>query len=217
VYYTLAGAGVLVAIRRQRLRFLAAWLVGGAVAIELLEQLRPHYFGVRHFLPAGVALPAASALAIAAMDRRNLLRLGASVLLVAGILAFDARGLRGYFEGGRPDWRPLGAYLRATPGDERIIAENEAAALCVAYYVAGPGWLHRPLPEGKEIGRSIVALDGDPAPIAWLWEPGKTAWLVLFNGGKQSAAVKHWAEPYPGVAFPTAAGGAVVQRLDSRR
>jgi hypothetical protein len=162
-----------------------------------------------------VALPAAAALAIASVDRRNLLRLGASILVVAGIVAFDAKGLYDYFDKGRPDWRPLGAYLRATPDKERIITENAYAQLCVAYFVAGPGWLHRPLPGGKESGRSIIALDGDPASIAWLWEPGKTAWLVLFGG--EPSPVKTWAEPYPGVAFPTAEAGAIVKRLDRRR
>jgi 4-amino-4-deoxy-L-arabinose transferase-like glycosyltransferase len=215
VYFFLAGAGVAAAIRRRGLRFLAVWIVAGSAAVELLEHIHPHFFGPRHFLPAGVALPAAAALAIAALGHRNLLRIGASILIVAGIIALDARGLHGYFEHGRPDWRPLGEYLRAAPADQRIFTENAYAQLCVAYYVAGPRWLHRPLPGGKESGRSIIALDHDPAPIAWLWEPRKTAWLVLFGG--KASAVKAWAEPYPGVAFPAAEGGAIVKRLDRRR
>ena len=215
VYFAVAAAGVAAAIRRRGLRFLAAWIVAGSTAVEVLEHIHPHFAAPRHFLPAAVALPAATALAITAVKRRNLLRLGASILLAAGIAAFDARGLHDYFESGRPDWRPLGAFLRATRGNERIITENAHAQLCVAYFVAGPGWLHRSLPGGRESGRSIIALDGDPASIAWLWEPGKTAWLVLF-GDKDSAA-KRWAEPYPGIAFPTAGGGAIVKRLDRRR
>jgi 4-amino-4-deoxy-L-arabinose transferase-like glycosyltransferase len=215
VYFFLAGAGVVAAIRRPRVRFLAAWVVAGSAAVELLEHLHPHFFGPKHFLPAGVALPAAAALAIAAVGHRNLLRLGACVLAVAGIVAFDARGLQGYFARGRPDWRPLGAYLRAAPADQRILTENAYAQLCVAYFVVGPDWLHRPLPGGKQSGRSIIALGGDPASIAWLWEPGKTAWLVLFGG--KASAVKAWAEPYPGIAFPAAEGGAIVKRLDRRR
>jgi len=215
VYFFLAAGGVIVAIRRPRLRFLAAWVVAGSAAVELLEHLHPHFFGPKHFLPAGVALPAAAALAIAAVGQRNLLRLGACVLAVAGILACDARGLHRYFERGRPDWRPLGAYLRASPADQRILTENAYAQLCVAYFVVGPDWLHGPLPGGRQSRRSILSLDGNPASIAWLWEPGKTAWLVLFGG--KASALKAWAEPYPGVAFPAAEAGAVVKRLDRRR
>jgi hypothetical protein len=215
VYFALAGAGLAAAIRRPGVRFLAAWIVAGSAAIELLEHVHPHFFGPRHFLPAGVALPAAVALAIAAVGNRNLLRLGASIGVVAGIVALDARGLHGYFEHGRPDWRPVGAYLRAAPADQRIFTENAHAQLCVAYFVAGPDWLHGPLPGGRQSARSIIALGGDPASIAWLWEPGKTAWLVLFGG--RASALKAWAEPYPGVPFPTADAGAIVKRLDRRR
>ena len=215
VYYFLVAVGIAVALKRRGMRFLTIWIVAGSAAVELLEHLHPHFFAPRHFLPVGVALPAAAALGIAAIGRKNLSRLGASAALAIAITAFDVHGLAEYFRNGRPDWRPLGAYLRDTPSDERIITETAYSGFCVAYYVAGPGWLHRPLPGGKESGRSIVSLDRDPAPISWLWEPGKTAWLVVT--GDRPSSVKRWAEPYSGIAFPTAEGGAIVKRLAPRR
>jgi hypothetical protein len=52
--------------------------------------------------------------------------------------------------------------------------------------------------------------------MAWLWEPGKKAWLVLINAGNQSEAIKKWAQPFPSLPFPTAEGGAILKALPER-
>ena len=205
-------AGFVVALRKPGTRFLLAWSLAGFTLMELLEQRHPIFDSIFHYTPMGISLVALFGLSLSGLISHPLTRRAGLALLILAVV-LDVGSLREYFRSGRPDWRPLGAYLRATPTSERIVTENSYSMLCVAYYVVGPNWMRRSLQHSAP--RSIVSLDGAPAPMAWLWEPGKTAWLVLWGSGPSD--VKRWAEPYPGVAFPTAEGGAVVKRLDRRR
>lgn len=212
-YIGLVIIGVVIAFKQRRLRFFAIWVVATGTVIEVLEHVHPHFFVARHFLPAAVTFPALAAVGITRLGRRNLLRGLIAGSVIIGAVVCDVRGLGVYFREGRPDWRPLAAYLRQQPSDERVVAENQYAQLCVAYYLIGPYFL-RPT---TTKGRSIVPLSGDPTPMAWLWRPGKRAWLILINAGNQSAAVKKWAEPYPSIPFPSAEGGAILKALPAER
>ncbi len=216
IYIACAVAGLAFAVRRPRLRFLAAWAVGGSLAIEILEHVHPHFFAPRHYIAAAVTIPALAGVAISRLARTNLLRVGAAAALLSLFLAAEAGGLTAYFRDGRPDWRPIADYLRQRPNDEIVVTENQYAQLCVGYYVVGPNFLHL-TPEERRRARPIVSLQGDPTPIGWIWTPGRTVWLVLFNGGAQSPALKRWADPYPSLSFPTAEGGTVLKRLSGER
>jgi hypothetical protein len=202
-------AGAALAWKRPGTRFLLAWALVEFAIMELLEQRHPVFDSIFHYIPMGVSLIILFSLALAALiSFRATKVIGVALLIVC--LGLEIRSLREYFRNGRPDWRPLGAYLRGRPPDERILTENDHALVCVSYYVVGPDWQHPP----PGHARSIVSLRGETTPIAWLWEPGKTASLVLM--GSAPSTVKRWAEPYPGVRFPTVEG-AIVKRLDWRR
>ncbi|HET9792886.1 MAG TPA: glycosyltransferase family 39 protein [Thermoanaerobaculia bacterium] len=201
------AAGAVLACRRPGVRFLLPWSIGGFAILEILERHHPIFDSIFHYTPMGIALVGLFALSLSALIARpSTKRLGIGLLILSA--ALEIVSLREYFRTGRPDWRPLGAYLRASPADERIITDTDYTFVCVTYYVAGADWfetLHSPG------ARSIVTVRDDPASIAWLREPGKTAWLVL-RGGRTSALTR-WAEPYPGIAFPGAEEGAVVKRI----
>lgn len=70
-YLVLVGIGILMAFRRQQLRFLAIWLIGGSLAIEALEHVHPHWYVTRHFLAAGIVVPALAALPLAWLARQD--------------------------------------------------------------------------------------------------------------------------------------------------
>ncbi|HYK43167.1 MAG TPA: glycosyltransferase family 39 protein [Thermoanaerobaculia bacterium] len=198
LYLVLILAGLMIAIRRPGTRFLAAWSLGGFLAIELVGQLHPHYDFVRRFLPAGLALAPLAAVALAAIRGPARGRAPAA-LAVAAILLVDGRSLARYFSSGRADWRPLAAYLRRRPPGERVFTENQYTQLCVAFYVVGPNWLF----DGGRTGRQIPNLEGDPSRLSYSWPPGERAWLVL-AGEPRSAPLRLWAMQLPERSFPSA-------------
>ncbi len=208
LYLVLGALGILIAIRRPRLRFLAAWSIGGILAIELLGRLHPHYDTSKHFLPAGLAFPALAALPLAALAARPRGR-PIAALLLAAILFLDLRSLAVYFREGRADWRPLAEFLRReSPPTERVFTENQYSQLCMAFYLVGPTWL---FDEGKR-GREVLNLEGEVVRLTWSWRPGERAWLVL-AGEPRHPALESWAAIFPSLRFPTAEGSDL-RRLD---
>lgn len=205
MYLALAIAGLAVALRRPGLRFLAAWSVGGFVAIEIIGQIHPHYDFVRRFLPAGLALIPLAALTLALLVRRPPAGVVAAVA-IAGILLFDARSLSHYFRDGRADWRPLAAYLKARPSEERVFTENQYSQLCTAFYVEGEDWLY----DGGKAGRQIPNLDGEIVRLTYSWAPDTTAWLVL-AGEPQHPELRDWAKQFPSIAFPRSENALLVK------
>ncbi|HEX9303999.1 MAG TPA: glycosyltransferase family 39 protein, partial [Thermoanaerobaculia bacterium] len=141
LYLLLVAAGIVIAWRRPKLRFLGAWSLGGFLAVEVLGHLHPHFYVSRRFLPAGLAFPALAALPLAALASKP--RLGpVAAALVAAVLFFDLRSLAVYFREGRADWRTLTDFLRReSPARERVFTENQYSQLCVAFYLVGPAWL----------------------------------------------------------------------------
>ena len=142
-------AGLFLALRAPRLRFVAAWAVLGAAAIEALEQFRPHYYNTRHFLPVGIALVPLVALALAELWRHPRHRPLAVALLGACCCSTSA---------GFPDTSgkaaPTGGpspHFSDAPGDEPIFTGTQYSQLCVAFYAAGPDWLY---PGGRGFGPS---------------------------------------------------------------
>jgi len=212
VYVGLAAIGVILAARSHGTRFVVAWSCGGAVVVEWLEHVHPHFAVPRHFLPAGAAVPILAAIAVARIGNRSFLRILCVAVIPILVIAGDARGLLAYFRDGRPDWRPLARFLREQPPGERIVTENQYARVCLAYYVEGPHWLRGSHPWT----RYLDSLDGDVRNVSALWPPGQDAWLVLVDAGSRSPALEEWARPFPSRSFPTAEGGAIVRKLDRR-
>ena len=207
LFLLLVGTGLLMALRRHGLRFLAVWGVLGLVSIEILGQLHPHFDVSRRFLPAGLAFPALAALPIATLLESRRSRLAGAALLVI-VLFLDIRSLAVYYREGRADWRTLGRFLQARPISERVFTENGYSALCVAFYVYGPDWLAE---KGRN-GRTIVALDGRALPLTWAWPSGTTGWLVL-AGEPVHEPLRRWSEIFPARTFPKAER-AILRRLD---
>lgn len=207
-YLLLVAIGILTAIRRPRLRFLAVWSIAGILTIELLGRLHPHFDTSKHFLPAGLAFPALAALPIAALGSRRRLRPVVAALLAA-VLFFDLRSLAVYFREGRADWRTLADFLRReTPASERVFTENQYSQLCVAFYLVGPGWLA----QGGRRGREVLNLDGEVVRLTWSWKPGERSWLVL-AGEPRHPELRRWAAMFPLRPFPKAEGS-LLARLD---
>ncbi len=213
-FLVLVACGAWIALARRGLRFLAAWALGGAAAIELLSQMHPHFDASRRFLPAGPALTALAAASLAALLARPAARLPAAALLAA-FLVLDVRALEIYFRQGRVDWRPVAEYLRreAAPS-ERIFTENQHTQLCVAFYLDGPRWLYDAT-EGRDPGRSIVSLDGDTSRLARAWNPGARGWIVL-AAGPADPSLRRWSASFDSREF-AAAGGAIVRRIEPAR
>jgi hypothetical protein len=200
-------AGALLAFRRQGLRFLLIWLVGGLAAVEILGYLHPHWYVTRRFLSAGLVFPVLIAVAIGHVKRT---RVGMSVatILLTFLLWSDINGLTQYFREGRADWRPLARFLAVRSASEQIFTENQYAQLCLAYYVCGPDWLF-----GEAKGyRPISNLECDPVRLTWAWPPGETAWLVL-AGEPKCRPLREWSTAFEKTPFPTAEG-AVLVHLD---
>jgi len=207
-FLLLVAAGMLLAARRSRMRFLAIWAVGGLVAIEILGRLHPHFDVSRRFLPAGLAIPALAALPLAALASRPRLR-SIAAILVAAVLVLDARSLAVYFREGRADWRTLSDFLRReSPASERVFTENQYSQLCVAFYLVGPDWLY----EAGKRGREVLNLDGEVVRLTWSWKPDERAWLVL-AGEPRHAELRGWASMFPTLPFPRAEG-TDLRRLD---
>ena len=206
-YILLAATGVVLACRRKSARFLVFWLLIGCASTETLEQLHPHFYTTRHFLTAGLALPILAALPLALLFAQMKTRAIATfALTIVGVL--DLGALRNYYRDGRPDWRTIGSYLSARPRTERIFAENQYTALCVAYYTAGPEYLYR---QGRLLP-DVASLDGEAIRVARSWTPGTTAWLVL-GGSPQHEQLRAWSSSFPTLPFPRAQG-ASLRRLD---
>ncbi len=207
LYLMLVAVGLIMAVRRSAIRFLAVWLVGGVVAIEVLEHLHPHWYVTRHFLPAGIAFPALAALPLASLAGRRRTR-PIAFIIAALVVILDLRSLAVYYREGRSDWRTLARYLAARPTSERLFTENQYSLLCVGFYLEGPDWLIRP-GMGE---RDIAPLDGEPVRLTWSWAPGTTAWLVL-AGEPKHQALREWSSFFPSLSFPKAEG-AILRRLD---
>src|SRR5262249_16821114 len=158
-FLLLAAIGLVMALRRRRLRFLALWLIAGCAAIETLEHIHPHWYVTRHFLPAGVVMPVLAALPLAWLveGERRATRLASGALIVL-VLLFDFRSLAVYFREGRPDWRVLARFLRQRPSTERIFTENQYSQICVSFYTAGPEFLYR---RGRTVPQ-VYSLEREP-------------------------------------------------------
>ncbi len=189
-----------------RLRFLVVWAVLGLAIIELLEERHGVYDSIFHFLPAGIALPALAALPIGWLAERRGLAWAAGAVLLA-VVFLDARALAFYFERGRVDWRPVGAFLRSAPADVPILVAGASPRLTLGYYVNGPGWLCCPDPAH----RAILDVGNEAEDLLRYWRPSQAAWLVVPSGAKlRDDAPLSGA---PGVSYPTADGGVIVRRL----
>ena len=207
LYVALVALGLALSVRSRATRFLAVWLLAGCAAIEVLEQIHPHWYVTRHFLAAGLVFPALAAVALVYLFRRQKTRLLAAAL-VALVLFFDVRSLAVYYREGRPDWRTLGRALRERPKSERIFTENWYTALCVAFYTVGPEFLVKRGHTSPE----VLSLDGEAIRLAWSWPPGTTAWLVL-GGSPESEELRKWSSFFPAESFPKAED-ATLLRLD---
>ncbi len=208
LYLLLVAAGIVIAWRRPKLRFLGAWSLGGFLAVEVLGHLHPHFYVSRRFLPAGLAFPALAALPLAALASKP--RLGpVAAALLAAVLFFDLRSLAVYFREGRADWRTLTDFLRReSPARERVFTENQYSQLCVAFYLVGPAWLA----DGGRHGREVLNLEGEVVRLTWSWKPGERAWLVL-AGEPRHPDLHRWAAMFPQRSFPKAEG-ALLALLD---
>ncbi len=218
IYVALVLAGLVLAARRKGARFFGVWLIVAFLVIEVLTRLHPHWYGTRHYLPAGLSLPILAALPIAGLlSRRTTRILGAALL--AGCVYLSARGLSVYYREGRADWRPLARFLKSqAPPSDRVFVENQWTQLCLAYYLVGPDWLYQAMEKAGTPEPDIANLEGEAVRLTWAWKPGQRAWLVL-AGHPQSPELRRWAEPFPAFAFPKAegAGPAVLHRLDPQR
>ena len=208
LYVVVALAGLVAAARTPRLRFLVVWAVAGLAGIEVLSQLHPHFDANRRFLPAGLAVPAAAAVGLAALGRTPARRLLAGAL-TATVLVFDASSLTSYFREGRADWRVLARWIerRALPG-EKIFSENQYTQLCLGFYLSSHD-------RGRRAAREnipVLNLDGEIVRLTWSWEPGTRAWLVV-AGEPRFAKLQRWAEIFPADRVPPAEE-AVVHRLE---
>lgn len=215
LFVALAIIGCLAAMKTRGARFLAVWSIGGFAVVEALWQLHPHWDATRRYVPAGLALPALTALALVSEGRSRIgRRLAIGVLAMT--LVFDAAALKSYFRGGRPDWRPLARVLRARPPTERVFTENQYSQLCVAYFVVGPDWLYEAMTAGAaRTGRPIPNLEGEIRRLPYSWDPGTTAWLVI-SSGTPSPELRRWATQFRRIDFPRA-DGAVLYCLDPSR
>ncbi|PYQ65628.1 MAG: hypothetical protein DMF54_10565 [Acidobacteria bacterium] len=206
-YLLLVAAGIAIACRKPKLRFLSIWAIGGFLAIEVLGHVHPHFYVSRRFLPAGLSFPLLAALPLANLLSRRPRIVG--VIALAAVLFLDLRSLAVYFREGRADWRTLADFLRReSPADERVFTENQYSQLCVAFYLVGPGWLA----DGGRHGREVLNLEGEIVRLTWSWKPGERSWLVL-AGEPRHPDLRRWAAMFPKRPFPKAED-ALLARLD---
>lgn len=196
IFVGVVVTGTVLAARDARLRFLLAWGFGGILVMEVLEQRHPVYDSVFHELPAGMALTGLAAVSLSWVWGRA--RIPAAILF-AVVVALELRGVGRYFADGRPDWRPLAAYLRRTPSAEPILAGSQYTQLCVGFYVNGPDWLNHPDVSSRPIS---VADDRDGGAA---WDRSRNAWLVESGGGDPSVWPS-WSRGFPTLVFPDAEG-----------
>jgi hypothetical protein len=209
LFIALVAGGALLATRKYRLRFLLVWAVIGSALIEALEERHGAWDSIFHFLPAGIALTALATLPIGWMAERRP-RAWLAPVAIAIVLFLDARALAFYFQRGRPDWRPVGAFLRGRPRTEPILTAGQYTQLCVGYYVNGPDWMccsgpgSRPI---SDVGPPASGLTGSlpSSGSAWLVAPvGATLKPISFSGET------------PVTLFPTADGGVLVRQINTR-
>ncbi|HEX7253103.1 MAG TPA: glycosyltransferase family 39 protein [Thermoanaerobaculia bacterium] len=209
LFGVLLVAGLVLAIRGPRLRFLGVWGVGGVAILEILEHQHSSYDSIFHWLPAGLGLTALAGIALGRLITSPL-SIGLRVAVMIGVLWIALDSDVTYFRSGRPDWRPMARFLAATPRSERIFVENQYTQLCLGYYMVGPDWLCCKIAEQREIAN----LDGELSRLVRAWDRNGNAWLVL-AAGPQSEELRSWSRPFPSVPFPSAeaAGGGVVVSL----
>lgn len=188
--------GAVLAVRNARLRFLVGWGFGGILVMEILEQRHPVYDSVFHEMPAAMALTGLAAISLAWTWGKA--RIPGAILLAA-VLVLDLRGVARYFAHGRPDWRPLAAYLRGTPHDEPILAGSSYTQLCLGFYVNGPDWFSHLGPASRSV---TVAEAGEGSSG---WDRRTNAWLVE-SGGRDPAVWPNWSRGFPTLLFPDAEG-----------
>ena len=208
-FAALLVGGLVIAVRRPRLRFLIVWGIGGLVFLEFLEHRHPTYDSIFHWLPAGLGLTALAGVALGWILKSRMW-FGVRLALVVLFLSVALHSVSLYFRQGRSDWRPMARFLARTPSSERLFVENQYTQLCLGYYIVGPDWLCC-----KRIGqREIVNLDGDLLRLMAAWDRTRPAWLVL-AAGPRSEVLRSWASSLPSTSFPTAEGdgGGIVCRL----
>jgi hypothetical protein len=208
-FTALLVGGLILAVRRPRLRFLIVWGIGGLAFLEFLEQRHPTYDSIFHWLPAGLGLTALAAVAFGWILKSRMW-LGIRLALVVLFLSVALHSLSLYYQQGKSDWRPMARFLAQTPLSERLFVENQYTQLCLGYYVVGPDWLCCP----RAGQREIVNLDGDLVRLMAAWDRTRPAWLVL-AAGPRSEVLRSWASSLPSTLFPTAEGdgGGIVCRL----
>ena len=209
LFVALVAGGAILAATKYRLRFLLVWAVLGAATIEMLEERHGVYDSIFHFLPACVALAALATLPIGWLTERRS-RAWLAPIALAIVLFLDARALAFYFQRGRPDWRPVAAFLRGQPADQAILAAGPSTQLCVGYYVNGPDWLCCSGP----VARPIIDVGPDAEGLSTVWPNSGDAWLVTPQGAALRLPALHEAT---GVLFPTADAGVLVRRLAAHR
>jgi hypothetical protein len=209
LFVALVAGGVILAATKYRLRFLLVWAVLGAATIEMLEERHGVYDSIFHFLPACVALAALATLPIGWLTERRS-RAWLAPIALAVVLFLDARALAFYFQRGRPDWRPVAAFLRGQPANQAILAAGPSTQLCVGYYVNGPDWLCCSGP----VARPIIDVGPGAEGLSTVWPNSGDAWLVTPQGAALRLPALHEAT---GVLFPTADAGVLVRRLAAHR
>jgi hypothetical protein len=208
LFIALVVIGSFLAVARYRLRFVFFWGVLGVALTESLEERHGVYDSIFHFLPAGLALTVLATLPIGWLAERRT-RAWLAAIALALVLFLDARALKFYFTRGRPDWRPVAAFLRSQPRDQKILTAGVATWLSVGYYVNGPDWACCAGPSA----RSIIDVGSGAAGLLAAWPREGNAWLVAPVGTTlpDLPALSRTA----GALFSTAAEGVRVYKLQS--
>jgi hypothetical protein len=209
IFVALSLCGSALAWTRYRLRFLVAWAVCGLTILEILEERHGVYDSIFHFLPAGIALTALAALPIGRLAQRRHGAWAAGVALSL-VLFFDAQALDFYFRRGRPDWRPVAAYLRGQGADAPIFAAGGHILVCLGYYLNGPDWLCCSPPGA----RTILDVGEDARGLEKAWATSDPAWLAVPAAAR--VALPDSLNDAGSTLFPTADRGVLVYRLAAR-
>jgi hypothetical protein len=212
IFCVLCVAGLMLSLRREPTFFITIWTLGGLGGVELVGRLHPHIYATRRFLPAGLGLVVATAIALAWCIERPWFRPPAVALLLVLLMA-DAASLRRYYEDGRADWRPMAALLKAQmrPGD-RLFVPGPYEVFTLAYYASGPTWLYDAL-NGRPTTPEIYSFEGQPARLSWDWKPGTNLWLLMRGKDPRYERLRLWVRQFPATPFP-GAEASMLYRLD---